>query len=210
MDVLEIPRFMVRTSFQAARLPLTAAEAVLRRGEHDTDWAPTIAFEAFEANVKQIVGSVLHDEQLADEGRLEQAKVAQLRKAIELEAVAEQRKAEADRDYQQRHAADEARRQQVKQSAEQRESALEQERISKLRQAEERANEQQAKAEQDKAAADKAIAKQERAARRTKVTAERQALRKERDAVVADSEVIELDHKLEATKAARTARTATK
>ncbi|MDQ1397802.1 MAG: hypothetical protein QOG64_3061, partial [Acidimicrobiaceae bacterium] len=148
MDIQEINRFFVRTSLQAARLPLQAAEAVLHRGDQTDEWPPSLAFDGFEASVKQIVGSVLRDKTLVEEGRLEQAKVAQLRKAAELETLADQRKVEADTKFQQRREADEQRRRQVEQETAQREQKLDQEKAEKKRQADAEAREAEEKARQ--------------------------------------------------------------
>ena len=43
--------------------------------------------------MKQVVGSILRDEELVDEGRIQQAKVTELRRAVELEVRADQTRA---------------------------------------------------------------------------------------------------------------------
>jgi hypothetical protein len=203
MQLQRIPRTFVCTWLRTARLPLTAVEAVVRRGEHDVEWAPALAFDSFEATVKQLAGSILHDAELAQEGQVAQARVGQLRKAVELDAVAEQRKTQADAEFEQRRHADEERRRQVEQQAAQREAALERERADKKRRVAEEDARKRNQAARVEAAEEKVVAREERAARATRIAAEREALEHERDAVAAKGRVTEIDEKLEDTKTAR-------
>jgi colicin import membrane protein len=205
MQIQQIPRTVIKTYLRAARLPLNAAESVLHRGEQTSEWAPTLAFDGAEASVKQVLGSLLRDDALVEEGRLAQAKVAQLRKAAELEAVAEQHKAEADMNYEQRKQADEQRRKQVQQQADAREAQVKRQRAEEKRKADEEARRKAQAAAKAQEATDKAIAKQERAARATRLAAEQDALAEERKAVSAKAAVIDLDKKLDQSKAARKA-----
>lgn len=98
MQVQQLPGKVVGTYLHALRLPVSAAEMVLRRGHHDDAWGPALAFDSFGANVKKLVGSIVGDTQLAEQARLEQAEVTQSRRAALLEAEAEARKARADAD----------------------------------------------------------------------------------------------------------------
>src|SRR3954453_6359435 len=94
--ITTIPRTTLRAWLAAGRVPLGVAERLFGRGAED--WPPTLAYEGFEAGgkqlgagVKQVVGSVLRDEDLVREGDLERAKVDRLRKAATLEAEADLR-----------------------------------------------------------------------------------------------------------------------
>jgi hypothetical protein len=205
MQLQEIPRTTVRTYIQAARLPLTAAAAILRRGNQE-DWPPILAFETFGAGVKQIVGFVVRDETLVHEGRLAQAKVAQLRKADKLELIAEQQKAEADDEFNERREADEQRRQDVERQATEREAELKRQKTEARRRAADKVRKQAEAVRQTQAATQKAVDKQRRAARSTRVSAERQALAKERRAAAAKGDIARLDEALEVTKAMRSNR----
>jgi len=89
----EVPRTVVRTWLSAARLPLRAVQVVAHGSDQETEWPAVLAYESFEANVKQLTGSVLRDDELVQEGRTIQAKVGQLRTAAQLETIAERRKA---------------------------------------------------------------------------------------------------------------------
>lgn len=204
--VQSIPRTIVRTYVDAARLPLGLAESILRRGDTSGDWAPALAFEAAEASVKQVIGSFLRDPELIEEGRLIQAKVAQLRKAAEFDILADQQKTQADAEYQQRKQADEAARNQVVQQAEQRERALDQEKARRKQEAAETARKQAESARKIEAEQQKAVTRQARAARAAELTAEQKALADERKAAVAAENVLDLDRALRTTKAARKAR----
>ena len=64
MQIRQIPRTAVRTSFRAARLPLTVAETVFRR---DKEWLPTRAYETVESRFKQVVGRAVHDDALVED-----------------------------------------------------------------------------------------------------------------------------------------------
>src|SRR5256885_767317 len=81
-------------------------ERVVKPAEPEV-WPPAVAFDALEAGIKQFAGAVLRDNELVEEGRIKQAKVSAARRAVELEAEAE--------DREQR---DEQLRQQVQQEAE--------------------------------------------------------------------------------------------
>ena len=103
---------LVRAGCAAARLPLDLAEGQLL-GERRADWPPVLIFDTVESGIKQLVGSLTRDATLVQEGRLERAKVAELREAVELETVAESRREAADAEHEARLEADEDRRRQV-------------------------------------------------------------------------------------------------
>ena len=203
MQLQQIPRTIVCTWLRTARLPLDAVEAVVRRGEHDVEWPPAIAFDSFEATVKQLAGSIFHDDELTQDGRIAQARVAQLRKAVELDAVAEQRKTQADVEFEQRRQADEQHRQEVQKQADQRQAALERERAEKKRGAAEEDARKRNQAAQLEKIEEKKVEREDRAARAARISAERDALQHERKAVAAKNRVTDLDEKLEDTKVAR-------
>jgi hypothetical protein len=203
MQLQQIPRTIVCTWLRTARLPLDAVEAVVRRGEHDVEWPPAIAFDSFEAMVKQLAGSIFHDDELTQDGRIAQARVAQLRKAVELDAVAEQRKTQADVEFEQRRKADEQHRQEVQKQADQRAAALERERAEKKRRAAEEDARKRNQAAQLEKIEEKKVEREDRAARAARISAERDALQHERKAVAAKNRVTDLDEKLEDTKVAR-------
>jgi colicin import membrane protein len=203
MQMQRIPRTVVRTWLRTARLPLDAVEAVVRRGDHDVEWPPAIAFDAFEATVKQFAGSILHDDELVRDGRVGQARVAQLRKAVELDAVAAQRKADADAEFAQRRQIDEQHRREVQRRADQREAALERERVEEKRRVAEEDARKRKEAAQVETIEERIVEREDRVARATRIAAERDALQHERKAVAAKGRVKDLDEKLQDTKTAR-------
>jgi hypothetical protein len=200
MQIQQIPRTAVRTGFRAARLPLTVAETIFRR---DDEWLPTRAYETVESRFKQVMGRAVHDDELVEEGILEQAKAMQLGKAATLESQAEREKELADASFEERRKADEEQRERVAKQAEERKRAAELKRTEEKRQAEAAAAKKASVAQNARAATEKAVAKQEHQARSAKLKAERDALHEERRAVEAEKDVREAGKKVEAAKATR-------
>jgi len=200
-----IPRTIVRSYLKLGRLPLDAAGTVLNK-ERAEDWGPALAFDSVEATVLQTVGSFLKDDELVTQGRLAEARVAQLRRAAELEAQAEAKRVEADAEYRERIETDQERRQRIEREADQRETALARQKAEQQREVETKARKQAESARKIEAAQQKAVAKQDRAARATRVEAEQDALADEKRAVQADQAVLDLDKALRTTKAVRKSR----
>jgi len=204
MQLQTIPRTYVRTSLQISRIPLRIAERATGN-EGNEQWAPVLAYDAFQANVKQVLGSLLSDAELVRQGELEQARVATLREALTLEAVAAQTKDGADRTFQDRQAAAARDRSAVQERADRREQDAETERseakqkaAADARSREERANRQEQKRKND-------LAKAERAAKASEIANERKALAASKRATATKARAIETDKKLRATKARRKA-----
>jgi hypothetical protein len=202
LSIATVPTIVVRTSLTAARLPLTLAEKVMRPAANG-EWPPTVAFASFEASVKQLAGSVLRDETLSDEGKLLHAKVRRLHDAVQLETIAEQRKAAADAVLDRERDAADTRRREADERA--RRAKAESERDAKLRatRADEATRAEKARVERAAAAERNAIAKRERAAKAGTLDVERSALSKKRAALAADAKVVKADKAIAATKAAR-------
>jgi hypothetical protein len=200
MQIQQIPRTAVRTGFRAARLPLTVAETVFRR---DEEWLPTRAYETVESRFKQVMGRAVRDDELVEEGILEQAKTVQLHKAARLESQAGREKEMADASFEERRTADEEQRERVATQVEERKRAAEQKRTEEKRKAEAAAAKKASAVQNAQAATEKAIAKQERHARSANVQAERDAVHEERRALEAEKGVRKADKKVEAAKAAR-------
>jgi len=200
MQLQQIPRTAVRTGFRAARLPLKVAETVFRR---DDEWLPTRAYETVESRFKQVIGRAVHDDELVEEGILEQAKTVQLGKAATLESQAERERHLADASFEEHRKADEEQRQRIAKQAEERKRAAQQKRAEEKRQADAAAVTKASAAQNAQAATEKAIAKQEHQARSAKAQAERDALHEERRALEAEKGVRKADKKVEAAKATR-------
>jgi hypothetical protein len=202
MQIQALPRESIHLALGAARLPLTAIERMAGRSG-DAEWPPALAFEAFGANVKQVVGSLLRDEVLVDEGRLQTAKVAELREAARLDAVAKQREREADTELRERRETAGDKRATAERQAAERKSQAAQRARKEAADAAEKLRREEAEAREIEQAREKEIAKKERSARATAITKEREALRSEKTATQAKAEVIELDQELRESKAMR-------
>lgn len=201
MMLAAVPRTLVKTYLHAVRLPLTAVEKV--RGTESDSWPPAMLFETFEAKALGVAGSILRDPALADEARLQTARVAQLKRAAELEAQAEATRTAADAKLEADREAAEARRRSVEEQAAERERRLEQEKAEEQRRVAEQARTQAEAARKADAARQKAVTSKERTAKLTKLTEDQAALAKRRQAAAAAGTVIAVDDALEKTKARR-------
>lgn len=200
---MTITSTLVNGGLLAARLPLTVAEVTLRRGDRPDEWAPSLAFETFEATVKQVVGSLTHDESLLDDGRLIRAKVGQMRKSAELETLAAARQDEADAEFAARREADAEKRRNVDARTATRKRAADEHRREEERQTADRLERRAAAAAKAAEAAEAATVKRERAARTKELQAERNAIAKEKRANAAKARVDKIGTQLNASKAAR-------
>jgi hypothetical protein len=108
---------------QGLRLPLTGAE-VLAGQRGNQAWPPSIAFDGFEASVKQVAGSVLGDRELLEAARLQRAKVEELRRADELDVRAEQKRSRANDEARSRTEQARAKRHDAAAKAEQRKDSI--------------------------------------------------------------------------------------
>src|SRR4029453_9787053 len=98
MDLLTLPRTGVDLWLRAVRLPLSSVEAVAHH-DGDAQWPPSIAFEGFEAAVREQAGRLLRDDLLLQKAQLQRAEVAQRRRALEHQQEAAQKAAEADQRF---------------------------------------------------------------------------------------------------------------
>jgi hypothetical protein len=197
-----LPRVALIGYLRALRLPLTAVEHVTGQRGNEL-WPPALAFEGFEAGVETTVGSLLRDAALADKGRLRQAKLAQLRTAAQLETLAAQERAKADRALQSSREQATQQRDEVERLATQRKQQLEHQADAVERTVDQRAAKKAAAVRRTKAAQDKTVDRRERAARTTALSAESRALSTARDALDADRMVDAIDDAIDATKADR-------
>jgi hypothetical protein len=202
MNVQTLPRTVIRAYLSAARLPLKAAA----RASHQQDneqWPPALAFEGFEASVESLLGSLLRDDRLMETGRLRQAKVAQWRKAAQLEAAAESTRTVAQEEFDERQQAAASKRADAAQRAEQREQQIEAEARQRKTQAQVKAAKQAAGARRTKAAVDAVIDREERTATREALATETAALRKQQEALESAETVDVIEQSIEGTKQAR-------
>ncbi len=202
MQITTIPRTAVKNALDAIRLPLSTIGRLTGQADNQT-WPPALMFEEFQASAKQFAGSVLRDQTLVEEGRIQSVKVSELRRSLELDLKAEATREQADVELAQQHEAIGRERQQVDQQAREREAnvaQLKRETSAGVKAEAKRAAETVAKAEkirQDQLAA------ADRAARLANADAESAALAKQKKAVASISKVTTLADAVETTKAKR-------
>jgi hypothetical protein len=201
MKIEELPRNAVLGSLELTRLPLTAAERALHKTEGT--WAPTIAADRLQARVKEVAGSVLRDERLLADARLQNAALDERLRAADAEAEAERIRRTADeRLAQERRAAEEAKRA-VAQRDQQREQTVEAQVEAKERRVQQKAAEKKATARKITSAQEEALEQRETAAKRQSLAKESKALNDQRAAAEAKAEVLHLEDKLNDVKTAR-------
>lgn len=207
MQVQDIPAVFFRSVLYGGRWPLTATGSLLGRGNGDgvNAWPPTVAYEAFEASSKQAIGSLLHHDGLVEEGQAQQAKVDKLRKAMALEAVASQQKADADHDFETRRQADAERREEARVQAQERKAELNNQKGRQHAKEEKKASDRTGAAERATERIETAVTKQERAAASTRVSEERRAVSKQRQAVSAEAKAADIERQVESTRSTRKA-----
>jgi hypothetical protein len=191
-----LPRAVIGTTLGAARLPLDMAAKVSGQSGNE-EWPPALAFATAEATVDTVLGALLRDGELVSRGRLQQARVAKLKEAAQLEAVADVERVEARTRLEEQRQANERKREQVEEQAERREQQVEQEAEQRRQQVAQAAATRKQSVREQAQATEATIDKQERNARLAAMTAETQALDAEREALEAKETVAATDATLE-------------
>ncbi len=205
MDTLTLPRTGINLWLRALRLPLTGVEAVVHR-DGDAQWPPSIAFEGFEASVREQAGRVLRDERLLQQAQLQRAEVAQRRRALEQQQEAARKATEADQRFQAEQQAAQEQKQRAEREAAQKKARLERERQEAERKAAERLAAKEAAQQEAAEKRDRAVRATERAAKAKRLDVEDNVLAKQDQAVKARAGSRQLKQQAEATKARRQTR----
>ena len=200
--VRAVPRGVVDAGLGLARLPVTVAARASKQADNE-QWPPTLAFEGFEAGVETVVGSLLRDETLTARGRVRQAKVAQIRKAAQLETVSDQLREQADEKLVARQEKAEQQREQAERKADQREQQIVREEAARERQAEQKADAKAAAAAKADQARREAVEREAREAKAAALAKESKALGAEKAALEADKTVDAIDDAIDVSKAVR-------
>jgi hypothetical protein len=200
--VQTLPRVVVEGYLRTVRLPLNAVERVTGQ-QHNEQWPPALAYEGFEAGVETVLGALLKDPDLVDRGRLRRAKVAQLRKAAELQTLADHERLQADEQLDQQEARIDEERADAERRAEQRKQEFERQAAVHESKVRAKAANKTAAARRTKAAADTAIDGHERTVRTAALSEEAHALSVAKQALEADETVDVIEDTLEGTRAAR-------
>lgn len=197
--ITALPRTIIKAGLQGLRLPLTAVERVTNHADASA-WPPAVAYEAFEAEAKMVIGSLIRDDELVREGRLQRAKVNELAEAERLQTEAEQKRQAADAAFEAREESLDEARARAEEQARRREQQVAEERAAKERAVREETERRKDAAARSAAAVNKAVTAQEREARRTRVAEESAAVAKRSQALNAEKRVQTLDAALEAKK----------
>lgn len=205
MELHELRRGALDLWLKGARLPLTAAETVVKRGEDTSSWPPSVAFEKLEATVKDLVGRAVRDEQLVALARLQRAEVAKRDQAIRKRAEADAIRAAAEQQADAEREELQDLRAEVEARADEREEQVDQVRTTAKRQVEARASKKKAAARRSAAATKQANATKAKQAEKKRLEEEARAMRAKEAAVDAEGEVLDLDRAARAKKAARRA-----
>ena len=198
-------RRAVDIGLMGARLPLTTYELVARRGQPSDQWRPAIAFEAFEASVKDVAAKLTGDDTLATVSQLQRGEV-------ELRAEALDKAAEADARAEQAEARAEAERQRLaeaERSAQERaaaqEQAVEEQRRRKEQEAADRARKRKEASRKATAAREEQLEREATEARAEELAREEAALKAKQRAVATRSAERAVDRQVQAKKDARKA-----
>ncbi len=200
--VRAVPRAVVDVSLRAARVPLDVAGRVTGQSGNE-EWPPAVAFDTFQANVESVLGALLKDEELQDRGRVQHARVAQLRHAADLRAVADQQRLQADRTLEQREQQVERVRQEAERRAEQREQEVQQHAEQRRTEVRQRTAKKAAAAHEVQQAQKKAQTQQERRARQQSLEREAEAVDAAKSAVEARETTARVTDAIEGSRAAR-------
>lgn len=205
MAVQTLPRTALRLGVQAARLPLTAAEAMF--GHHDdASWAPALAFDAVQGQVKETAGVLLRDEVLVEEGKVISAKVTKLRQAADLDELAAERRTEADDDLADARRRAAQQRKTAKATAARRKQQARKAEHAAKQKAEKVAATKEARADQATKAAADVVDREARRERTAALAKEQAAIDKERAAVSRTKRAATADKAIATSKRRRAAR----
>lgn len=182
---------IVSLGFGVARVPVDLLASVTGNGGNRR-WGPVLAFDSVEATVRQVLGSVLGDPELAAQGHVKDARVQQDGEAAEREQAAQARREVADDRLQDRRRRDQQAREDVRKREQERKQELESERQQREQQAKQREDERKQQAQRDKAEADERIDQHAHQAEKTRVSAESEAVAAEREAAERKAEAQEL------------------
>lgn len=203
MDLRAIPRRILDTQLRLARVPLDAAGRFANREENKALWAPSLAFDATEATIKDTLGAILRDETLRNDAALLRAKVDELREAAARLTKAERERLEADAEYQADLERVEQQRIQAERDAQQQEARVEQERAEAKRAVAEQTARQKNATRKAAQARGEAIEKKQTAGRLNVVEAEADALDAKQQAIITRQEADRLDDAAERLRTAR-------
>ena len=204
MAASPIPRSLVKLSLTGIRLPLSIAQHLGERSGIDVGGFPAVAaYDSVEAQAKQVLGRIIHDDLLVSEGQRQQTAARSRSGAQWLSTEAEEVRDEADTRLEQRVEQAEESREDAERRLAERQALIRQEEERAKQEARARARQREAAARRAAKAREKAVEAKERQAELARIQAESEALEKESQAVEAEKVVTAIDEHLEARREAR-------
>lgn len=202
-----LTRRVTLTWLDTLRLPLAAAERVAKRAGKESALAPpTLAFDSFEASVKEFVARATGDDKLQTLAQLQRAEIDQRGEAIALKVAAEATRAETLEEAEQREAVLQRQREEAARRTAEKERQAEQERLASQKRVAEQAAAREATEREASRKRDDLLADQARRAEASALQAEAEALEVKARAVKTRGDVLKLDKAVRAKKAARKTR----
>lgn len=205
VDVRRLPGTALTWWLRGARLPLTVAEAVLKREEDTSSWPPSVAFGKLEATAKEALGRVTGDQALVAEANLLRAEAQARQEAVAKAQQAQEVRAEAARTASLRTKELTEQRQEVADRADARAAQRAEAAAEAEQQVAKKAAAAKAAARTAAQAAARATDRAEKQAEQRLLREEAAALRAKEQAVEAKRDVLELDAAVRAKKARRQA-----
>ena len=201
MKIDELLRKALLGYLELTRLPLTATERALKRTEGT--WGPTIAADRLQARLKEAAGSLLKDETLLADARMQTAALDERMRAAKAKAEAERIRRQADAKLAQDQRAVQAAKRDVAKRDEQREKVIDARVDAEGRKVVEKTIAKKNTARKIADAQEEALEQRETSAKRELLAKESKALNDQRAATEAKAEVLDLEDKLNEVKAAR-------
>jgi hypothetical protein len=201
-QIATLPRVAFTGALDALRLPLSTVEKLSGQADNPA-WPPAMLFADFQAGAKQFAGAFFGDRVLAQEGRLQSARVSELRRAIALDEEARATRQQAEATLTEERQAAERARQKVAADTRTREQAVAartRAEEAKVAAEAEQARETVAKIDDNRA---QRLAETERSTRLANADVETVALGKQKQALTSIEQVAQLDKAVEAKKRQR-------
>lgn len=206
MDAKSLEAKAVNTWLQAVRLPLTSAEVVLRQRNGGGSWTPAIFFESFEALVRDRAGSILRNDHLLNQARLQRAEIEQRRKVVEKRLEAAQISQEAQGKFEEKTRAAAEAEERIGQQAAERQAQLERERRQTEAHVAQQTAEQKAAVREAEERRQQTVQAKARSVKASQLDSEEKALTEKERALRAKEKALELDEEIKETRSRRKAK----
>ncbi|MEJ2869285.1 hypothetical protein WCD74_16030 [Actinomycetospora sp. OC33-EN08] len=180
---------VISLGFGVARLPVGLLAQITGNGRNP-EFGPSLAIDGLEAGVRQVVGSLLGDPDLARQGEVKDARVQQRTEAAEREEAAQARRQVADDRLEQRREADQQARRQAREQEKAQHEKLEEEKRRREQQAKEREQQRKQDAKREEQRRQEIADEKAHEAKRTRVQAETEAVEAEREAAARKAEAL--------------------